>query len=184
MDDRNPASAEAELSRARRAAKRLKTAVAAGDAGLAAVFDRRRPPAATHAEGLHVIAGEEGAKSRPQLKFAAEAAAMTRDDRRSALCRALFQCAFHGVDRLLALDPALPEGRLPLLLALVLEDAALALLARDPALALQRQRTSKPDFAAQAPIPMADPRACVDLAVALSPDADLRGIDLAQRRAA
>lgn len=143
------ASAILDLARARRDAKRLKRALAAGDAAatarFAAVFGTRRAPrAASHADCLHVLAREHGAESWPRLKLAAETAAMSRAERRSALARALLFGAFHRVERLLALDPGLPEGSLPLLLALAREEEAQDLMARDPEAALRPVAGRKP----------------------------------------
>jgi ankyrin repeat protein len=126
-----------DLDRLRRDAKRLRRALIAGDAEaqdrFAAAFEGRRAPGrATHADCLHMLAREAGAESWPRLKLAAETAAMTLAERRSALGAALFHGAFHRVDRLLALDPTLPEDSLPLLLALAREEDAMAALTADP----------------------------------------------------
>jgi len=137
MGDANPDLTA--LARAKRDAKRLRKALAAGDpaaaARLAAVFgDRRRPETATHADCLQVLAREHGAESWPRLKLAVETAALDRSHRVEALGRAVTAGNFLMVERLLALDPALPHAHLGLQLAFALDEAS-ASLARDPAAA-------------------------------------------------
>lgn len=140
MSDSASGRAPRSLEDAKRQAKRLRKQLASGDAPsierFRAVFDARRPPAAaSHADCLHIIAREAGAESWPRLKLAVETAALSEADRARRLGRAAANGAFHVVDRLLELDPGLPERRFALQLAFVRIDAAMASLARDPALA-------------------------------------------------
>ncbi|WP_299619030.1 ankyrin repeat domain-containing protein [Pelagibius sp.] len=135
----NPADPRS-LDDAKRAAKRLRKQLHDGDADALARFrsvfaDRRDPAAATHADCLHVIAREAGAESWPRLKLAVETAALTQEQRIRQLGRAVTNGNFHLVDRLLSLDPGLPDAQFGLQLAFARKDAALAALARDPALA-------------------------------------------------
>ncbi len=129
------------LDSAKKAAKALRRALAAGDAAardrFRAVFgDRKGPDQAVHADCLHVIAREAGAESWPRLKLAVETAALSRADRITALERAIANGAFHRVDRLLALDPSLVDAHLGLQLAFARRDAVRAALDRDPSLAV------------------------------------------------
>lgn len=135
----NPAG-PCSLDDAKRAAKRLRKQLRDGDADALARFhrvfgDRRDPAAATHADCLHVIAREAGAESWPRLKLAVETAALTQEQRAKQLGRAVTNGNFHLVDRLLSLDPALPDAHFGLQLAFARKEPALAVLTRDPSLA-------------------------------------------------
>ncbi|MCA8909200.1 MAG: hypothetical protein KDA64_15115 [Rhodospirillaceae bacterium] len=135
------------LEHARKSAKRLKKRAAAGDADavarLRAEFGELPTPA-THADCLHVVAREAGAPSWPRLKLAVETAALSREDRAIRLARAIANGAFPVVDRLLELDPDLPDAEFGLQLAFARSEAALATLARDPAAATRPIRDRPP----------------------------------------
>lgn len=100
-----------ELKHLRNAAKRLKKSFAAGDsdavARLRAVVAAPKQP--KHADFLHAIARENGHESWPKLKFALEAAEMTRDQRAERLKRALYFGQKWVVDKLLTDDPTLAD---------------------------------------------------------------------------
>ncbi len=130
------------LLEAKRAAKRLKKAIATGEPEairrFSAVFGERKTPAtATHSDCLHIIAREMGAESWPRLKIAAETAELDRDARVAALERAVANGNFLMMDRLLALEPNLADAHLGLQLALIREDQVSAALAQDPSLAIR-----------------------------------------------
>ncbi|MEQ9812551.1 MAG: ankyrin repeat domain-containing protein [Azospirillaceae bacterium] len=125
------------LAQRRKAAKRLRKALVAGDAAARARFDavfngRREPGGASHADCLHVVAREAGAESWPRLKLAVETAALDRAQRVAALERAITNGNFPMVDRLLALDAGLADAHLGLQLAFAREAPVLAALDRDP----------------------------------------------------
>lgn len=109
-----PFIAEIDIARAKRDAKRLKTALMQNDPTAISRFDavfnthslKDRKPAknATHADCLHVIAREAGAPSWPRLKLAIETALMHRKQRLSTLFRAAMKGNFLLINRLLELD--------------------------------------------------------------------------------
>ena len=135
-----------ELEKLRSAAKRLKKAFAAGDPEAlrrlqAVVSDSANPK---HADFLHVIAREEGHESWPKLKFAFEAAAMSRDERAERLKMALYFGQNWVIDKLLARDPDLPAHNLGLQIALYDVAAVSTALSQRPARALEEIGVRRP----------------------------------------
>jgi ankyrin repeat protein len=118
----------------RKAARRLKKAYANGDAEAAsrinAHVDAGKIP--KHADFLHVIAREAGHTSWPQLKFAVESAAMTRDQRAERLKTALYHGQHWITEKLLRDDPALAHANLGLEIALYDLSALQKALNADP----------------------------------------------------
>jgi ankyrin repeat protein len=108
-----------DLQSFRKSAKALKKAFAAGDPSairrLRAVVPGDREP--KHADILHVIARESGHESWPKLKFAVEAAAMSRGQRADRLHDALYHGRRWVAEKLLAAEPDLASGRLDLQVA-------------------------------------------------------------------
>lgn len=98
-----------DIDRLRASAKRLKKAFAAGDAEAtrrlqAVIPDISQPK---HADFLHVIAHENQYESWPKLKFALEAAQLSRAQRAERLGRALYFGQQWVVQKLLGDDPSL-----------------------------------------------------------------------------
>lgn len=123
----------------RAAAKRLKKAFATGDADavrrLRAFVPGDTPP--KHADFLHVIARESGHDSWPKLKFALEAAAMTRAQRAARLEHGLRFGQNWVVAKLLDGDPDLASTNLGLQCATYDVAAVKAALERNPAAATE-----------------------------------------------
>lgn len=123
------------LDQLRRDAKALGKALAAGDEGaVLRVHGIVRTPSDgvyTHADCLHVIARESGHGSWPALKLAIETQGMDRAQKQGRLRWALYNGAPETVAHLLAGDPDLAAGQVPLLVALYEVEAMREILARD-----------------------------------------------------
>lgn len=121
----------------RKAAKRLKKAVSAGDAeALARVrahVSADRP--VRHADCLHVIAREKGFESWPKLKFSVELQSLTREQRAKQLETALANGRHWVTEKLLAEFPDLANDNLGLQIALYDREAVKAALEADPSAA-------------------------------------------------
>ncbi len=118
----------------RRRAKALRRDFNAGDTGAQVRVAAVLPDASDlkHADALHVIAREEGHRSWPRLKIAAELAGLDRDARAERLKVALFFGQNWVVERLLEADPALGEANLGLQIALLRLNPVAQHLATDP----------------------------------------------------
>ncbi len=127
-------SEPARLASYRKAAKALKRALRDGEAeALARIAMTGKPASAIrHADCLHLVAQEAGYASWPVLKFDIETMALDRAGRRQRLAQALYQGWSPQVERLLANDPALPDGHLGLAAALYDLQAVAAVLQGDP----------------------------------------------------
>lgn len=107
-----------DLPTLRRAAKRLRRGFATEPTARARVEAVLGPcEALKHADALHVIAREAGYESWPKLKFAHEAARMSRAARVERLERALYFGQAWVVSALLGDDPGLSADDLGLMLA-------------------------------------------------------------------
>lgn len=108
-----------DIETLRASAKRLKKAFAAGDIEavrrLQAVIPNLSQP--KHADFLHVIALENSYESWPKLKFAVEAARLSRTQRADRLAQALYFGQQWVVRKLLEDDPTLVSERFDLQLA-------------------------------------------------------------------
>lgn len=106
------------LEKFRRQAKDLRRAHMRGDArALARIKNyppRRDDRPLQHADYLHTIAMENGFRTWPAMKFAVETQGLDRAQKRQRLGAAMHQGTFWMVDQLLAADPDLTEGSLPL----------------------------------------------------------------------
>ncbi|MEM7776780.1 MAG: ankyrin repeat domain-containing protein [Pseudomonadota bacterium] len=125
------------IEKLRTAAKRLKKAFHADDAQ---AVERLRavvaePKAPRHADFLHVVAREHGFESWPKLKFAVEAAQMTREQRIDRLVRAVYFGQNWVVANLLNEDPTLPNDDLRLQIALYDHRAVAQAVSASPAVA-------------------------------------------------
>ena len=124
------------LDQLRRDAKALSKALAAGDEGaflrVHGIIPTPRNGVYKHADCLHVIARETGYASWPALKLAVETEGMDRAQKQARLRWALYNGASETVDHLLASDPDLAEGQVPLLVALYEVDAMREILVQDP----------------------------------------------------
>jgi ankyrin repeat protein len=135
-----------DLQSFRKSAKALKKSFAAGDSSAAlrlraVVTDAGDPK---HADFLHVIARENGHESWPKLKFALEAAAMSREERADRLAEALYHGRRWVAEKLLAAEPGLTSGRLDLQAATYDLAAIRAALAKTPAAATAPIRDRTP----------------------------------------
>lgn len=121
----------------RKAAKRLKKAVAAGDvealARVRAHVPAERP--IRHADCLHVIAREEGHESWPKLKFSIELQSLTREQRAKQLETALANGRHWVTEKLLTEFPDLANDNLGLQIAVYDLEAVKAALEADPSAA-------------------------------------------------
>lgn len=108
-----------DLEHLRASAKKLKKAHAAHDETAFARVQKFVPAdkIPRHADFLHVIARENGHSSWPALKFAVEAAQMTRDQKADRLKMALYFGQPWVVRKLLDEDPVLIEHNLGLQIA-------------------------------------------------------------------
>lgn len=124
----------------RKAAKRLKKAVASGDAeALARVrahvsADR----SLQHADCLYVIAREEGFESWPKLKFSIELQSLTREQRAKQLETALANGRHWVTEKLLSEFPDLANDNFGLQIALYDREAVEAALEADPEAATRK----------------------------------------------
>jgi ankyrin repeat protein len=129
-----------DIDKLRAAAKRLKKAFASGDPGatgrLRTLVPGSAPP--KHADFLHVIAREHGYETWPKLKFAVEAAAMSRPQRAERLGRALHHGQQWVVRKLLNDDPDLPDENLGLQIATYDLGTVKDRLARDAAAGIEK----------------------------------------------
>ena len=118
----------------RRAARQLKKAYAAREPGaLTRVFAYvSQDKDLKHADFLFVVAREAGHESWPKLKFALEAAAMTRQEQAEELKRALYFGQHWRTERLLLEDASLAAENLGLQIALYDFEAVDAALAANP----------------------------------------------------
>jgi ankyrin repeat protein len=118
----------------RRAARRLKKSVAAGDAEalarIRAHVSADRP--IRHADCLHVIAREDGFESWPKLKFSVELQSLTHEQRAKQLETALANGRHWVTEKLLAEFPDLADDNLGLQIALYDREAVQAVLEADP----------------------------------------------------
>lgn len=128
-----------KIEKLRAEAKRLKRAFAAGDAGATNRLSKFIEDAKTpkHADFLHVIARENQHESWPKLKFALEAANMTRDQRAERLKTALYHGQHWMVRRLLELEPTLAQHNLGLQIAMYNIGAVRTALENNPSAATQ-----------------------------------------------
>lgn len=128
-----------DIEKLRASAKRLKKAFAAGDTEAAqrlrAVIHGISQP--KHADFLHVIACEHQHESWPKLKFAVEAAQLSRAQRADRLAHALYFGQQWVVQKLLEDDPALPSERFDLQIATYDFEAVRDRIAQSPASATQ-----------------------------------------------
>ncbi|MEM9104917.1 MAG: ankyrin repeat domain-containing protein [Pseudomonadota bacterium] len=124
------------LEQLRRDAKTLGKALAVGDEGarlrVHGIVPEPSNGAYKHADCLHVIARETGYASWPALKLAVETQGMDRTQKQGRLRWALFNGAHETVDYLLSDQPDLPDGEVPLLVALYDVKAMRTILERDP----------------------------------------------------
>ncbi len=122
------------IDRLRREAKALKADFSAGDADAAARVHAVFPgaDAMKRADALHVLAREQGFKSWPKLKLAAEIIGMDRAARADRLKIALFYGQDWQVSQLLASDPELWSENFGLKVAIYRIDEVRADLERDP----------------------------------------------------
>ena len=107
--------------RLRRDAKALRNACAAGDRDALARAEAvlgTVPKAVSHADALHVLAGEAGRASWTVLKFAAEAGAMDRAEKLDRLKTALFHGQGWRVECLLEVAPDLRRDNLGIMCSL------------------------------------------------------------------
>lgn len=123
------------LDQLRRDAKALGKALTAGDKGAVLRVHGIVPTPGNgiynHADCLHVVARETGYASWPALKLAVETQGMDRAQKQGRLRWALYNGSPETVTYLLAEDPDLAEGQVPLLVALYDVDAMRRILARD-----------------------------------------------------
>ena len=123
------------LEQLRRDAKALGKALAEGDEGaklrVHGIVPSPRNGVYKHADCLHVIARETGYASWPALKLAVETEGMDRAQKQGRLRWALFNGAHEIVDHLLADQPDLAEGQVPLLVALYNVKAMRTILEQD-----------------------------------------------------
>lgn len=123
------------LDQLRRDAKALGKALSAGDQGailrVHGIVPTPRNGLYKHADCLHVIARETGYATWPALKLAVETQGMDRAQKQGRLRWALYNGAPETVAHLLAGDPDLAEGQVPLLVAMYDVDAMRKILARD-----------------------------------------------------
>lgn len=124
------------LDQLRRDAKALGKAIAAGDEGaklrIHGILAEPRHGSCKHADFLHVIARETGYPTWATLKLAVETQGMDRAQKQGRLRWALFNGSHATVTQLLDQDPTLPEGQVPLLVALYDVAAMKKILAEDP----------------------------------------------------
>ncbi len=168
-----------EIDKLRAEAKRLKKAFAAGDTEAQNRLRKFVPGSAIpkHADFLHVIARENGHESWPKLKFALDAAQMTRDQRAERLKMALYHGQHWMVRKLLLLDPNLPEHNLGLQIAMYNTETVRAALETDPATATKTIGVRTPilhlafsKYIHMAPEKQADMLAMAELLVAAGAD--------------
>lgn len=128
-----------DIETLRASAKRLKKAFAAGDIEAArrlqAVLPNLSQP--KHADFLHVIARENLYESWPKLKFAVEAARLSRAQRADRLAQALYFGQQWVVQKLLEDDPTLVSERFDLQLATYDFDAVRDRIAQVPSSATE-----------------------------------------------
>ncbi|WP_050603698.1 ankyrin repeat domain-containing protein [Ruegeria sp. 6PALISEP08] len=110
------------LDQRRRDAKALGKALTAGDKGallrVHGIVPTPRNGVYNHADCLHVIARETGYASWPALKRAVEMHGMDRAQKQGRLRWALYNGSHETVVHLLADEPDLADGQVPLLVAL------------------------------------------------------------------
>lgn len=128
------------IEKYRREAKKLRRAFEAGEAEalrrVRAVF--QSADELRHTEALHVIAREAGEASWPKLKLRTEMAAADREKRADRLKKALVFGQHWVTEALLADDPGLADGNLPLLVALYRVEEVARLLESDAGRAVAR----------------------------------------------
>ncbi len=135
-----------DIDKLRSAAKRMKKAFAAGDPDAVARLTAIAPntDAPKHADFLHIIAREHGHESWPKLKFAVEAARMSRAERAERLGRALYYGQQWVVKKLLDDDPNLPDETFGLQVATYNLAAVSDRLMRAPGAAREKIGTRSP----------------------------------------
>lgn len=130
------------LEKLRRAAKKLCKSDAMGELQakqrVRLHLSKSKTGPLKHADYLHVIAGENGFSSWPQLKLAVEVSGMDHVQKQQRLKVALFQGQHNVVDDLLRELPDLADGMLGLHCALYNRDAVASMLAKDPEAAVRK----------------------------------------------
>ena len=128
-----------DIETLRASAKHLKKAFAAGDIEAAKRLKAVMPDISQpkHADFLHVIARENSYESWPKLKFAVEAARLSRAQRADRLAQALYFGQQWVVRKLLDDDPTLPSERFDLQLATYDFEAVRERIARSPSFATE-----------------------------------------------
>ncbi len=136
------------LEQLRRDAKALGKALAEGNEGaklrVHGIITEPRSGVYKHADCLHVIARETGYATWSALKLAVETQGMDRAQKQGRLRWALFNGAHETVTQLLANDPDLATGQVPLLVALYDVQAMRDVLARDPGAATRDYPPRRP----------------------------------------
>ena len=122
------------IDQLRRDAKTLKKSHAAEDVDAVERVSEVFGPRAvlTHAEALHLVAREAGHESWPKLKFALEAASLSREEKLERLKMALFHGQGWRIERLLADAPELARDNLGIMCALYDADGVRAALEAKP----------------------------------------------------
>jgi ankyrin repeat protein len=123
------------LEQLRRDAKALGNALAEGDNGailrIHGIVPMPKDGVYKHADCLHVIARETGYASWPALKLAVDTQGMDRAQKQGRLRWALYNGSSETVAHLLADEPNLADGQVPLLIALYEVTAMRRILSRD-----------------------------------------------------
>ncbi|WP_420584751.1 ankyrin repeat domain-containing protein [Ruegeria sp.] len=136
------------LDQLRRDAKALGKALTEGDKGaILRVHGIVAPPANggyKHADCLHVIARETGYASWPALKLAVETQGMDRAQKQGRLRWALYNGSNETIKHLLADEPDLADGQVPLLVALYDVAAMRKVLAQDAGAATREYPPRRP----------------------------------------
>ncbi|MEO1200575.1 MAG: ankyrin repeat domain-containing protein [Pseudomonadota bacterium] len=136
------------LDQLRRDAKALGKALAEGHQGatlrVRGIIAEPRNGVYKHADCLHVIARETGYATWSALKLAVETQGMDRAEKQGRLRWALFHGAHETVSHLLAADPDLAAGQVPLLVALYDVQTMRKILAQDPGTAAREYPPRRP----------------------------------------
>ena len=136
------------LDQLRRDAKALGKALAQGDEGaklrVHGILAEPKNGRYRHADFLHVIARETGYGSWPALKLAVETRGMDRAQKQGRLRWALFNGSAETVTQLLADQPDLADGEVPLLVALYDVAAMREVLVEDPEAATRNYPPRRP----------------------------------------
>lgn len=136
------------IDQLRRDAKALGKALTAGDKGamlrIHGIIPMPKNGVYKHADCLHVIARETGYASWPALKLAVETQGMDRAQKQGRLRWALYNGSPETVAHLLADEPDLAAGQVPLLVAMYEIDAMRKILAQDPGAATRKYPPRRP----------------------------------------